>query len=103
MREQAERLAQAAGAVALWMGEVDRATLMARLGGEPGPIAGHTGAALPVLARVLLAVAVDRAVGATWEEIAAALDVSADTAARRFGLLLPNVTPVAGSGRSCTS
>ncbi|MEV4360201.1 hypothetical protein [Nonomuraea sp. NPDC049625] len=43
---------------------------------------------LPLLtqARAVLAAAVaaDRAAGATWEEIAAILDVSSDTAARRY-------------------
>ncbi|MGR6924359.1 hypothetical protein ACU635_59735 [[Actinomadura] parvosata] len=42
---------------------------------------------MPLLtqARAVLATAVaaDRAAGATWDEIAAVLDVSADTAARR--------------------
>ncbi|WP_433258261.1 hypothetical protein ACQPYK_22965 [Streptosporangium sp. CA-135522] len=57
-------------------------------GWKPGPIAGYTAAALPLLAlaRAVLATAVaaDRAAGATWDEIAAVLDVSADTAARRY-------------------
>ncbi|WP_327591429.1 hypothetical protein OHA25_61050 (plasmid) [Nonomuraea sp. NBC_00507] len=43
---------------------------------------------MPLLAhaRAVLAAAVtaDRATGATWDEIAAVLDVSPDTAARRY-------------------
>ncbi|MEO3889497.1 hypothetical protein [Nonomuraea sp. B5E05] len=54
---------------------------------SPG-IAGYTNAALPLLAqaRAVLAAAVtaDRAAGATWDEIAVVLDVSPDTAARRY-------------------
>ncbi|SPL99669.1 unnamed protein product [[Actinomadura] parvosata subsp. kistnae] len=45
-------------------------------------------AALPLLARartaLAAAVAADRAAGATWNEIAAVLDVSPHTAARRY-------------------
>ncbi|WP_146104243.1 hypothetical protein [Nonomuraea solani] len=59
-----------------------------RPGWKPGPIAGYTNAALPLLAqaRAVLAAAVttDRATGATWQEIAAVLDVSPDTAARHY-------------------
>ncbi|MFI0451907.1 hypothetical protein [Actinomadura sp. 6N118] len=59
-----------------------------RRAGNPGPIAGYTAAALPLLAqaRAVLAeaVATDRAAGATWDEIAAVLEVSADTASRRY-------------------
>ncbi|WP_187414585.1 hypothetical protein [Nonomuraea sp. PA05] len=57
-------------------------------GWQPGPIAGCTAAALPPLARaravLASAVAADRATGATWDEIAAVLDVSADTVARHY-------------------
>jgi hypothetical protein len=88
MREQAERLERAAGEVAFNLGEEDAATAARRLSGELGPIAGYTREGLPMLARaralLAAAVATDRAAGATWEEIAAALDVSADTAPRRF-------------------
>ncbi|WP_406314707.1 hypothetical protein OHA77_40205 [Streptosporangium sp. NBC_01639] len=57
-------------------------------GWKSGPIAGYAAAALPLLAhaRAVLAAAVaaDRAAGATWDEIGAVLDVSPDTAARRY-------------------
>ncbi|MEV4899357.1 hypothetical protein AB0K48_59585, partial [Nonomuraea sp. NPDC055795] len=58
-------------------------------GWKPGPIAGYTASALPLfaLARAVLAAAVatDRAAGASWDEIAAVLDVSPDIVSRRYG------------------
>ncbi|GAA0846837.1 hypothetical protein ACFQVD_08390 [Streptosporangium amethystogenes subsp. fukuiense] len=89
IRDQAERLAQAAGKLALDLHAEDLAPPTQQTGWKPGPIAGYTAAALPLLAqaRAVLAaaaVAADRATGATWDEIAAVLDVSPDTAARRY-------------------
>ncbi|GAA4932788.1 hypothetical protein GCM10023334_040320 [Nonomuraea thailandensis] len=83
---QAEHLAQAAGKLALDLHAEDLAPPTQQTGWTPGPIAGYTAAALPLLAhaRTVLAAAVtaDRAAGASWDEIAVVLDVSSDTAAR---------------------
>ncbi|MEU6789932.1 hypothetical protein ABZ912_63060 [Nonomuraea angiospora] len=88
LRDQAEHLAQAAGKLALDLHAEDLAPPTQQTGWKPGPIAGYTATALPLLAhaRAVLAAAVtaDRATGATWDEIAAVLDVSPDTAARRY-------------------
>lgn len=88
LHDQAEHLAQAAGKLALDLHAEDLAPPTQQTGWKPGPIAGYTNAALPLLAqaRAVLAAAVtaDRAAGATWDEIAAILDVSPDTAARRY-------------------
>ncbi|MFC5823994.1 RNA polymerase sigma factor [Nonomuraea insulae] len=79
-------------------------------GWTPGPVAGYTNAALPLLAqaRAVLAAAVtaDRAAGATWDEIAAVL-MSALTpppaataadgeSAPRFGIRDGNESPSSG-------
>ncbi|MFG1703450.1 hypothetical protein ACFLIM_09665 [Nonomuraea sp. M3C6] len=88
LRDQAEHLAQAAGKLALDMHAEDLALPTQQTGWKSGPIAGYAAAALPLLAhaRAVLAAAVaaDRAAGATWDEIGAVLDVSPDTAARRY-------------------
>jgi enamine deaminase RidA (YjgF/YER057c/UK114 family) len=88
LRDQAEHLAQAAGKLALDTHEEDLAPISQQTGWKPGPIAGYTAAALPLhaQARAVLAAAVaaDRAAGATWDEIAAVLEVSTDTASRRY-------------------
>ncbi|MEV1178320.1 hypothetical protein [Nonomuraea sp. NPDC049784] len=85
---QAERLAQAAGKLALDLHAEDLAPPTQQTGWKPGPIAGYTAAALPLLAQaravLAAAVAADRATGATWDELTAVLDVSPDTAARRY-------------------
>lgn len=89
LRDQVDRLAHAAGELSIDLRAEDLAPQHDQAGWKrPGPIAGYTAAALPLLARarVVLAAAVttDRAAGATWEEIAAVLDISADTAARHY-------------------
>ncbi|MBG0823547.1 hypothetical protein HS048_22735 [Planomonospora sp. ID91781] len=85
---QLQHLAQAAGKLALDLHAEDLAPPIQQTGWKPGPIASYTTAALPLLAqaRAVLAAAAtaDRAAGATWDEIAAVLDVSPDTAARRY-------------------
>lgn len=84
-RDQAEHLALAAGELALDARAEDLAHPVQQTGWRTGPIAGYITAALPLIARAVLAAAVaaDRAAGATWDEIAVVLDISADPAARR--------------------
>lgn len=90
LREQAERLVQTARSLASDALAEDLACPTQQTGWKSGPIAGYTASALPLfaLARAVLAAAVaaDRAAGASWDEIAAVLDVSPDTAARRYAL-----------------
>ncbi|WP_440101522.1 hypothetical protein [Streptosporangium sp. H16] len=80
IRDQAERLVRAAGKLALDLHAEDLAPPTQQTGWKLGPIAGYTAAALPLLAQaravLAAAVAADRATGATWDEIAAVLDVS---------------------------
>jgi hypothetical protein len=88
MRQQAEKLTQAARQLAADARAEDQKDPYYQTGWQQGPIAGYTAAALPLVARaravLAAAVAADRAAGGTWAEIAAVLDVSPDTAARRY-------------------
>lgn len=88
IRQQAEHLASTAHQLAHDLQAEDLAEPTQQTGWAQGPIAGYTAAALPLLsqarATLAAAVAADRASGATWHEIAGALGISADTAARRY-------------------
>jgi hypothetical protein len=88
LRQQAERLTDTIHQLVLNLTQEDLAEPTQLTGWTKGPIAGYTAAALPLLsqARTTLAAAVatDRAAGATWDEIAAVLGISTDTASRHY-------------------